>query len=180
LLLAIGNITSETFSGFAQGNIANISASSLARLEELYPKGSNEAEEYKRVADLVQDVLINCNVVALAKAFGDDTYRYVFNVSRAWHGDDVFYNFYNPGFDVGALPIGAPPISAWAAKVHQEYLTDYTVKGDPGCADTLPCFTKYGTEESSLMITDEKVEILSADPWNNERCDFLINGVWES
>lgn len=169
------NITSESFNGFAQSFIANISASGISRLNELYPKGIDQAGEYMRVAELVQDVIINCNAVALAKAFDDDAYRYIFNVSRAWHGDDVYYNFYTPGVEAP----GSPPISVWAAKAHQEYLTDYTVKGDPGCADTVPCFTKYGTEENSLVITDEKVEILSADPWNNERCDFLVGGVWE-
>lgn len=150
------------------GFFRNASEFVIQRINELYPKG----DEWRRTVDLFSDVIFTCNAQALAQAFGNKAYRYIFNIPPAYHGDDIPYTFYNgPGFD----PLVK---SDWAAVVHQEYISDYITYGMPGCGGTSPCFPTYGYDSNSLSMNLTEVKIMR-DPWDNERCHFMQHEAFE-
>lgn len=168
-------MTDETFDGSVLSFYPNVSdhESVLRRITELYPKGGSPTKEWQRNIEFFSDVIFNCNAQALAQAFKKKAYRYIFNVPPAYHGQDVLYTFYNgPGYD--------PQVeSDWAATVHQEYITGFTVYGKPGCGGTRPCWKAYGRDSNALETNLTEVEIIR-DPWNSERCDFLKDKIFRS
>lgn len=157
------SVTSTSFDRSVRGFFPNAPESIVRKIDELYPNGT---EVWKRNTDLFGDVVINCNAQALAQAFKDKAYRYIFNIPPAYHADDIPYTFYNgPGFNLLVK-------SDWAAIVHQKYISDYVIYGKPGCGSTNPCFPTYGNDSNSLSMNLTEVKIIK-DPWNYERCRYL-------
>lgn len=158
------SVTDTSFDENVKIFFPNAPESVIRRINELYPNGT---EKWKRNTDLYNDVIFTCNAQALAQAFEDKAYRYIFNIPPAYHASDVAYTFYNgPGFNDLVR-------SDWAAVVHQEYISDYVIYGKPGSG-----FPVYGSDSNSLSMNLTGVKIIR-DPWNYERCHYLQYEAFE-
>ena len=110
------------------------------------------------------DVVFNCNHVWLAKSF-QNSYRYVFNLPPAFHGQDVPYTFYT----------GPDPAIAneTTAIIHQKFITNYVTRGVPGC-EKGACLPSYGSGANALSMNVTEIKVVR-DPWANEKCDLLVD-----
>ncbi|RPA98607.1 alpha/beta-hydrolase [Choiromyces venosus 120613-1] len=128
----------------------------------LYPYQGPGIPEWLRTSALWGDTVFNCNHVWLAKSF-QKSFRYVFNLPPATHGQDVAYTFYT-----GPAPAIA---NETTAIIHQQYITDYVIRGEPGC-EKGACFPKYGRCADALAVNVTEIKVVR-DPWATERCDLL-------
>jgi len=117
-----------------------------------------------RASAFFGDSIFNCNQVWLARSFRD-SYRYVFNIPPAFHGQDVNYTFFT----------GPDPSIAndTVAIIHQKYITNYVIHGEPGCAEGV-CFPNYGSGENALSVNVSEIKVVE-DPFATERCDLLVD-----
>ncbi|CAZ86417.1 unnamed protein product [Tuber melanosporum] len=130
----------------------------------LYPYKGPGIPEWARVTAFWGDIIFNCNQVWLAKSF-HKSYRYVFNLPPAYHGQDVAYTFYT-GPD-------AMIANETTAIIHQEYITDYVTRGEPGC-EKGACFPRYGDGKNTLRMNLSEIRVVR-DPWATERCDLMMD-----
>ena len=107
--------------------------------------------------------IFNCNHVWLAKAFRN-SYRYVFDIPPAFHGQDLPYTFYT-------CPNGRIANDI-AAIIHQKYITNYAINGEPCCGQGAS-FPRYGSCENALSMNVSEIKVVK-NPWATERCDFLV------
>ena len=140
-------------------------------LNTLYPAVYDGSQPYTNALDrtifLITESCFTCNTNQLARAFGNKTYAYQFEVGAALHGFDVDFTFYNgQGSDTTKIP----PLIAPIAEVLQGYITNFVQTGDPNGMG-LPTFPMYGSNgtEVGLNVT---IDSYMADPTNNERCVF--------
>jgi carboxylesterase type B len=156
------NVTEGTFDRNFRGFFGEVPDVVMQKVLAVYPYQGPGDLEWKRVSALHGDVIFNCNNSWLSKMV-KCSYRYIFNIPPAFHGMDVAYTFYNgPGID--------PFIqNDTAAIIHQEYITDYVIHGEPGCADTKYCWPKYGSEANTMSLNVTEFKVIR-DPWYYERC----------
>ncbi|PUU83163.1 Alpha/Beta hydrolase protein [Tuber borchii] len=133
----------------------------------LYPYQGPGIPEWLRASDFWGDTFINCNQVWLAKSF-QKSYRYVFNIPPAFHGQDIAYTFYT-----GPSPAVA---NETAAIIHQKFITNYVTRGEPGCAMGVcfPDYGNYGGSANALSMNVTEIKVVK-DPWATERCDFQVD-----
>jgi len=93
------------------------------------------------------------------------SYRYVFNLPPAHHGDDVYYTFFT-----GPDPEVA---NGTTAIIHQKFITNYVTNGEPGCEKGV-CFPSYGSGANALSMNVSEIEVVR-DPLANEKCDLLVD-----
>jgi len=130
----------------------------------LYPYQGPGVPEWLRTSAFWGDTDMNCNGAWLVRSF-QKSYRYVFNVPPAIHGEDVPYTFYagpNPSI-----------VNDTTAIIHQKFITNYVIHGEPRCAMGA-CFGKYGLSANALSVNTTEIKVIR-DPWASERCNLLVH-----
>ena len=142
--------------------------------QTLYPPVFDGSYGYKdqiqRTALTAAESVFSCNTNYLGRAYGNQSYNYLFSIPPAIHGQDVPYSFYN-----GPNPLViADPI----AVALQEYLTGFAESGTPNEPGIVPQFNIYGqgSEVQNLNITGiEEIR----DPTANARCLWWQQALYE-
>ena len=112
--------------------------------------------------------VFTCNTFYLDKAYGNQTYSYLFAVPPGYHGQDIPYTYYNgPNSDV-VTPI---------AIALQEYLTAFAETGTPNEAG-VPFFPLYGSGATVQVLNITGIS-QAMDPAANYRCDWWQKGLYE-
>jgi cholinesterase len=99
-----------------------------------------------RGRDLVTEALFTCNANYVMRAFGANSYGYVFSVPPSIHAQDLTYTFFN-GLDAGLVE------NATLALIMQDYFTNFAITGNPN-GPGLPYFPDYsGGMTQNLNLT---------------------------
>lgn len=141
-------------------------------LKELYPPPSDThslySTQYERACLIVSEGSFACHTRALATAFDNSTFNYRFDVSPAFHMQDLDYTFYN-GEDSNA--------EGDIAEKMQMYFTTFAKSGKPNYSDVDTEWPEYG--EDAILVTFGKDEVGTAeDDAKNARCDFWQSGEY--
>lgn len=119
-------------------------------------------DQYQRTALAVGESGFSCNTNYLGRAYGNQTYNYLFSVPPALHGQDTAYTFYD-----GPNPLViADPI----AIALQEYITSFAATGTPN-EEGVPQFNVYGDSNQVQNLNVTGIEQIK-DPAANERCTW--------
>jgi cholinesterase len=116
-----------------------------------------------RGRDLVTEALFTCNANYITRAFGANSYSYVFSVPPSIHAQDLPYTFFNGP----APPVGGSVENATLALIMQDYFTNFAITGDPNGPE-LPYFPDYSggmSQNLNLTFIDQIPDYLA-----NERC----------
>lgn len=140
--------------------------------QTLYPPIFNGSIGYRdqtqRTALLIGEAIFSCNTNYLGRAYGDQTYNYLFSVPPALHGQDLAYTFYD-----GPNPmVIADPI----AIALQEYITSFAETGNPN-EQGVPQFNIYGDSNEVQNLNVTGIEEIK-DPVANERCAWWQQGLY--
>ncbi len=125
-----------------------------------------------RTANTLADLGISCNTNYLGRAYGNNTYNYLFSVPPALHGQDVPFTFFN-----GPNPLVS---SAPVAVALQNYITSFAMSGSPN-EEGVPVFNLYGPENEvqSLNGNATAAQIQEVqDPSANGRCAWWQQGLY--
>ncbi|KAF4547710.1 Carboxylesterase-like protein 3 [Elsinoe fawcettii] len=146
-------------------------------LNDLYPPvfDGTQAQSYRdqiaRSAAITAELAFICNTFYLDKAYGNQTYSYLFAVPPALHGQDVPYSYYT-GNGTPTTSVIAPPV----ALALQEYITSFAQDGNPN-EPGVPFFELYGP--------DARVQVLNVtgfsgtrDPAANRRCNYWQKALY--
>ena len=152
-------------------------------VKTLYPAIYDGSMPYtspiERTIFFTTEAMFTCNTNQLARAFGNKTYAYQFEVPPALHGSDVEYTFWNG--QPSNLSTTMAPLVAPLAQVLQGYITNFAMTGNPNGAG-LPYFPMAGhnATEVGLNATGLDVSINSymKDPTANARCVFWGKGLY--
>lgn len=149
---------------------ASNTAAFLSSIDSLYPSVSFSSE-YARLSQLVDDVLVGCNVYSMATHNPSSSYVYEFDVGEAHHGSDILYTFYNAygyrGLTSAQLGVENDDI----AKILQAGLASFVMTGSPG-------FSAYGQGAAIKILGDSGVQD-AVDPNRNARCSFWVNASYD-
>jgi carboxylesterase type B len=132
---------------------------------KLYPNDAYP-DQIARAAATVADSGFVCNTYYLDKAFGNQTYAYLFAVPPGLHGDDIEYTFNN---DDALL---APQI----ADALQEYITHFAEFGTPS-EKGVPYFPLYGNN-ATVQVLNVTGITQARDPAANERCNWWQKALY--
>ncbi|PWW76636.1 alpha/beta-hydrolase [Tuber magnatum] len=157
------NVTADSFNNSLNGFYPLAPETLKQKALALYPYRGPGIPEWQRASAFLGDTIFNCHHAWLAKSF-QMSYRYVFNLPPANHGQDIFYTFY--------MGPSAAIANETTAVIHQEYITDYVTRGEPGCERGV-CFPRYGGDANTLWVNLTEINIVR-DPWASERCDLLV------
>ncbi|KAI9794073.1 MAG: hypothetical protein M1816_006698 [Peltula sp. TS41687] len=140
--------------------------------QTLYPPIFNGSFGYRdqiqRTALTLAEVGFSCNTNYLGRAYGNQTYNYLFSIPPALHGQDVPYTFFDgPNPMVLATPI---------AIALQEYITSFAATGNPN-EDGVPRFDFYGDANEVQNLNVTGIEEIK-DPAANERCAWWQLGLY--
>lgn len=141
--------------------------------EDLYPPVYNGSYSYdslleRQVLGLGEAIFI-CNTFYLDKAYGNQTYAYLFDVFPAIHGQDLAYTFYNDGGpDTSDLLFNTS-----IAVAMQDYITSFAAVGKPTSPSVkgLPMFKMYGSDADIIEFDTNSIR-KAMDPAANQRCDW--------
>ncbi|KAI4269514.1 MAG: hypothetical protein LQ337_007237 [Flavoplaca oasis] len=139
--------------------------------DELYPAPSENtayADNIGRSSVTIAESTFICNTVYLERAFGNQTYTYLFSVPPALHGQDVPYTFFNG-------PKGEVESEAIAVAL-QEYITSFAVTGVPR-GPSLPQFPFYGDDSRIINLNATSITEIT-DPISKERCLFWQKALY--
>jgi cholinesterase len=109
---------------------------------------------------LLTEALFTCNANYVMRAFGANSYGYVFSAPPSIHAQDLTYTFFN-GPDAG------PVENATLALIMQDYFTNFAITGNPN-GPGLPYFLDYSggmTQKFNLTFINQIPDYLQ-----NERC----------
>jgi carboxylesterase type B len=145
--------------------------------QTLYPAIYDGSMPYtnglERTFLIVTESIFTCNTNLLARAFGNKTYNYQFEVFPALHGFDIDYTFYNgQPTNVSTLP----PLIAPLANVLQGYITNFAMTGNPN-GKGLPAFPIYGKNGIELGL-NVSINSHMKDPTQNDRCMFWAKSLY--
>ncbi|PUU72351.1 Alpha/Beta hydrolase protein [Tuber borchii] len=157
-------VTNGTFDDLLNGLYSLAPESLKQQALALYPYQGPGIPEWLRTGAFFGDTVFNCNHVWLAKSF-QKSYRYVFNLPPAFHGQDIPYTFYT-----GPNPAIA---NETTAIIHQKFITNYVTRGEPGC-EKGACLSSYGSGANALSMNLTEIKVVR-DPWANEKCDLLVD-----
>lgn len=148
--------------------------------EVLYPPvfDGSQAQGYTNNIDrssaLIAELVFTCNTFYLDKAYGNNTYSYLFSVPPALHGNDVRYTFYNANTTSTDLVDGVPnPAIALAL---QEYITNFAIRGTPN-QQGVPHFDLYGANATVQNLNITGISQIR-DPAANERCNWWQKALY--
>ncbi|KAK5125192.1 hypothetical protein LTR85_000868 [Meristemomyces frigidus] len=142
--------------------------------EVLYPPNfdGSQAQGYTnqiaRAAALVSEAIFTCNTFYLDKAYGNNTFAYLFSVPPALHGFDIAYTYYSGN--------NASVQSTSVAIALQEYITHFAETGSPNEAG-VPYFNMYG---ANATVQDLNITGISEmmDPTANQRCNWWQKALY--
>lgn len=129
--------------------------------------GTNRA----RAGLTLGDVIIDCNNVALSRAYGNQTYGYLFAVAPGYHSQDYSYTYYNAG------SLSAAGINSTVAYALQDYIASFVTHGKPlTTIPGAPGMDFYGAD-ATLVRLDTSGITETTDPAANERCQWWQLGL---
>lgn len=137
----------------------------------LYLNTTSQESIWDRTVALISDIQFTCNAQVIASSYAthnDNTYRYIYAVPPAKHGDDVYYSFYNYGNSSTDAEVGNNTSVAFAL---QNIITSLGISGVPEYASSVP-MEQYGGKETVLVLNVTEIGQHSGDPWQSERCTF--------
>ncbi|OJJ45549.1 hypothetical protein ASPZODRAFT_152607 [Penicilliopsis zonata CBS 506.65] len=141
----------------------------------LYPANYSGLYGYNttvgRSALTIGDLVFSCNTDYLNRAYGNDTYAYMFSIPPAIHGQDVPYTFYTPG-----VSSASDVESTYIADVMQDYFTSFVETGVPN-STIGPVFEKYGARGRLLNLGLTNITAMQ-DPTRNPRCKWWQKGLY--
>ncbi|KAM0330178.1 hypothetical protein ACHAQA_004352 [Verticillium albo-atrum] len=131
----------------------------------LYPPIFDGSQGYVdqsgRTGRTAQDILFQCNGLALAWAKENKTYNYEFAVSPALHALDISYTFYNN--DPSTV------LSPEAAIALQTYIAGFVLAGQPSSLGN-PQIPIYGTDAQILVLNSTQISVGSDSELQQMRC----------
>ncbi|KAK9367927.1 alpha/beta-hydrolase, partial [Lipomyces kononenkoae] len=164
-------VTNQTsFEQYVAGLYPEASPCTISYITEtLYPPNFDGAygyfNELERTSLFYAESQITCNSNFLNRAFLNDTYSYLFNVSGGLHGQDVSYTFYD-GAKVDSYGL---PLNSTVAKILQAYEVNFAILGNPNGAGGVPQFYQYTASSQVLDLTSNGIGLVK-DPAANSRC----------
>lgn len=140
--------------------------------QKLYPPIYNGSfgytDQVQRTAATIGDFAYSCNTNYLGRAFGNQTYHYIFGIPPAVHGWDLPYTFFNgpnPGVVSNAIAV-----------LVQSYILNFAKSGDPN-GEGLPVFDVYGDSNEVMRLGMTRVDRVK-DPAASERCLWWQKGLY--
>lgn len=125
--------------------------------------------QFGRASLIIAEGVFTCNTEYLSRAYGNDTYSYLFAVPPAFHGFDVPYTYY----DGGAL--SASVMNRTVAIALQEFIASFAKDGQPQ-ADGIPQFNMYGEDAQVLKLNISGISEVR-DSNANARCAWWQRGL---
>ncbi|KAI9682337.1 MAG: hypothetical protein M1817_000391 [Caeruleum heppii] len=166
-------INDLAYRGFVRSNFPTADESVVDFISAtLYPPtfDNTPALPYKnqieRTSLTIAEVIFTCNTYYLSRAFGNDTYNYVFSVPPALHGQDVPYTF-APAPQV---------INQTVAAALQDYITQFAESGQPN-EPGVPRFDLYEDDAQILNLGLQGFSEM-ADRAANDRCLYWQKGLF--
>jgi carboxylesterase type B len=140
----------EALDEHLQTAFANAPASSISYITQtLYPPVFNGSLGYEnnveRAALIISEGVFTCNTNYLSRAYGNETYSYLFAVPPAIHGLDVPYTYYEGG------AASASVTNVTVARALQEFITSFAETGAPD-AKGVKQFNMYGPDANVLEL----------------------------
>jgi carboxylesterase type B len=137
----------------------------------LYPPVYNGTYGYtsaiQRTTLAISDLLVGCNANIMASTLSSG-YAYLFSVPPALHGEDIPYTFFNGDTSTSD---GGLPVNGTVAKVFQNYLTNFTINGNPS-AQGYQDFAMYGENDTLTNIDLTGLGTRIRDPGAVPQCKF--------
>ena len=154
-------------------NFPDISPAAASYVENvLYPADFSGKYGYTdnigREVLTVADSSFTCTSNYLDRAFGNQTYGYLFSVPPALHGQDIPYTFFNG-------PNTAVKSDA-TAKALQAYITSFVKTGVPSSSG-IPKFPLYGNNSQILDLNATSITQI-VDDTANARCLWWQKGLY--
>ncbi|KAH7039472.1 Carboxylesterase [Macrophomina phaseolina] len=148
----------------------------------LYPPIYDGSRGYRdligRVSLAVAESSFTCNAFALDRAYGNETYAYLFGVAPGLHGQDIPYTYYNPDAPRSAGGLSLAPTNQTIAFALQDYITSFAATGIPDSpVDGLPLFPVYGEDAEIVSLNSSSISE-AMDPAANARCRWWQLGLY--
>ncbi|KAL8849807.1 MAG: hypothetical protein Q9221_005223 [Calogaya cf. arnoldii] len=167
------SVTNDTsYDANIESSFPSINPSVANRVRnELYPPPSDNttySDSIGRTSLTIAESTFVCNTVYLERAFGNQTYTYLFSIPPALHGDDIDYTFFNgPNDEVK---------SAATAVALQVYITSFAATGMPS-GPSLPQFPLYRNDSRIINLNATSITEMT-DPIAKERCLFWQKALY--
>lgn len=152
--------------------------------DTLYPpifdgsQAQNYTNNIARAAAVTSEAIFTCNTYYLDKAYGNDTYAYLFAIPPALHGQDISYTYYNANGSAiagsGGTSVGV--VAPQIAIALQEYITHFAETGNPN-EKGVPYFPLYG-QNATVQVLNVTGIREARDPTANYRCDWWQKVLW--
>lgn len=162
-----------TLFGISSASIDNIASN-------IYPNDLSGKFGYttqtRRLELFATESGFSCNTRYLARAYGNDTYSYIFTLSPAYHQQDVGFTFYNGNPLDSSVPMTV--VNPSTALDMQGRFSRFVQSANPNGLLSLPQWPKYGT--ASKLVNFNMLTTTSTDDTANSRCDFWQSGAWKN
>ena len=117
---------------------------------------------------LITEAFFTCSTNYLARAYGDQTFNYIFSVPPSLHGDDIPYTYFNGP--------NAAVKNDTLAVIMQEYFTNFAITGNPN-GPGLPYFHTYGGDSVAQNLGLTTIGPIQ-DNAANPRCLWWQKGLF--
>lgn len=151
-------------------------------IDTLYPPpventtGLGYNDTISRLATLIADMDLTCNVQALLETFGANrTHGYLFEEGPSLHGEETSYMFYNYGPTADAYGFGF--VDGTVAKTLQDWVIAFGATGDPNAAGN-PHISAYGADKTMGLLSNRGLGLPIVDPARGERCEFWRKALY--
>lgn len=171
--------TDEDYNDYILTNFPSASPDILSYItQKLYPSSAYTSNPLRQ-ANTFQEFNIACNTLAIARAYGGQSWNYEFDVKPAIHSQDLYYTWFVGENDGIADPKIAGEL--------QKGLVRFVMGGDPngegdaqgqrksgGAGVRWP---RFGSESNVAKFTEKGLEVAKAAV-DNERCDWWLQGLY--
>ncbi|KAF2675390.1 alpha/beta-hydrolase [Microthyrium microscopicum] len=129
-----------------------------------------------RLATLIADYTLNCNVRAVLEAFNvNKTHGYLFTEGAALHSEETPYMFYSASPTVDEWKIGV--VNGTVAQTLQNWILNFGATGNPN-GEGSPSIPTYGPDFTMGVLSQKGVGNPVKDPAGKERCEFWQSGAY--
>jgi hypothetical protein len=176
LLPTSANVTIDDFNRFLTTLVPNMTKAGQDAARALYLDPASQESIWDRTTDFISDAVFTCNAQVVASsnaAHGDKTFRYIFAVPPAKHGDDVPYTFYSNGDNPSDVAVA----NTSAASALLNIITSLAITGAPESAPHM-LLEKYGVMENILVVNETFIAMHAGDPWKSRRCALWQNALY--
>ena len=129
--------------------------------------------QYQRAALIISESIFTCNTYYLSKAYGNNTYSYLFAVPPAIHAQDVAYTYYDGGA-ASKDPTGVT--NTTIAITLQEFITSFAKTSIP-VATSVERFKTYSQDANVLELNVNGIKEVR-DSNANARCDWWQKALY--